>query len=93
MARAGADEDFPPGSYFLMRIRFDCEAHSAQPLWQAVYTAAGSNIFGQSIQQEPDRYSPASGGAEIAAVVCDGQVPAGQSFPTDEAFAASATPR
>jgi len=89
VARASTGEGFPPGSYFLMRLRLDCNAETVQLRWQAVYRASGDNIFGQSVEQEPDRYSGVSSAAEIATMVCDGQAPTGQSFPTDEAFAAS----
>jgi len=92
LARAGGREnEVALGAYSLMRIRFDCGTRTAQPIWVALRAASGANIAGQAIQQDLGPYSDASGGAEVASIVCDGQAPTGASFPTDEAFAASVT--
>ena len=89
IARAGG-EQVTPGSYAVFRLKVDCEAHTAQPVFLALRAANGANIIGQSMSEPARPYGPGSGGALVAAIVCEGQAPTGQSFPTHQAFAASA---
>ncbi len=86
-ARAGGMDEVP-GSYLVTRLRIDCETRQAKPLWPALLASSGANIFGQSVSEEFALYGPESGAARIAAVACDGEPLTGESFPTDEAFAA-----
>ena len=88
-ARAGGMDEVP-GSYLVIRLRIDCVTRQARPVWTALFASSGANIFGQGVREEFASYGPDSGAARVAAVVCDGADLTGESFETDEAFAASA---
>jgi len=93
IARTGGMDEITPGAYMVVRMQIDCEARSARPLWMAVRAPSGTNIFGQAAHDEFVSYEGQSGGAGIAAVVCEGVTPTGLSFATHQAFAAAvATP-
>ncbi len=88
VVRAGG-EQVTPGAYAVFRLKLDCEARTAQPLFFALRAANGSNIFGKSTDDPALPYGSETGAARIAAIVCDGQPATGLSFPTHQALAAS----
>ena len=91
IARAEPSHDGPAGAYGLMKIDFDCDRALARPRWFAIHAASGANLVGFAPEEDFEPYSAESGGAAIAAVICDDQPLAGPGFPTHQAFAASIT--
>lgn len=91
IVRVEASQDDPPGGYGVAHVELDCDRAAARVAWFGVHDASGAAMMARPLGETLEPYTADGGAAAIAAIVCDGQPPAGPGFPTHQGFAASIT--